>query len=173
MIKRLVVLLISPFIKGVPKNPLQPQCEIIRDRKWNFAPIHCTSPVLAEIQTFHYALTRPWRGQSKPRYSTAWKIGRFDNIPPVGACDSYITASTKGTFHLHEVSFFRFLFCRFYASPIKLASLFFCPSVVYLRKPCLLHEPTALFSPNVFTTLVQVYSQDPPNRNLHYHVGLD
>lgn len=23
-----------------------------------------------------------------------------------------------------------------------------------------------------FTTLVQVYSQDPPNRNIHFHVGL-
>lgn len=130
VIRRLVAFLISsnfPFHVNSKAFPSirSSQGERYSDRKWNFAPIHCTSLLLAEIQTFHYAVTRPWRGQSKPRYSTAWKIGRFDNIPPVGVCDSCITATTKGKFHLREVWFFRVLFCRFYASPIKLASFFF------------------------------------------------
>lgn len=62
-------------------------------------PIHCMSlPILAEIQTFHYAITRPWRGLSKPLYSMTWKIGHFDNIAEyVCVCDSYITAATKAS----------------------------------------------------------------------------
>lgn len=68
-----------------------------RDRKWtHFTPIHCMSlPVLAEIQIVHYAITRPWRGQSKPLYSMTWKIGHFDS--GVRVCDSFITTATKAS----------------------------------------------------------------------------
>lgn len=70
------------FSFNINSNVFLSTAAFLRDRKWtHFTPLHWMSlPVLAEIQTFHYAVTRPWRGQSKPLYSMTWKIGHFENI---------------------------------------------------------------------------------------------